>query len=182
MSTVKSTNLQHPDAASPNIVLAADGGVNNVTFGLFNKTDPGSVAFTKTGAGTVSIKAGTRTDVDGTAIAFATVSIAESRFGFRHDLIDQPPVQRGRRVDGRGGQNQPARAAPADQSWQQRRVNHRRNTNLDLWHRELRILRRDSQVAGRGKFKSAAEAPSAQPRDHRHREYAGRLRKRRAGR
>ena len=27
MSTVKSTNLQHPDAASPNIVLAADGTV-----------------------------------------------------------------------------------------------------------------------------------------------------------
>ena len=25
MSTVKSTNLQHPDAASPNIVLTADG-------------------------------------------------------------------------------------------------------------------------------------------------------------
>jgi hypothetical protein len=27
MSTVKTTNIQHPDAASPNIVLAADGGV-----------------------------------------------------------------------------------------------------------------------------------------------------------
>ena len=74
MGTLRTTNIQHPDADEPNIVLAAGGGVNNVTFGLFNKTDPGSVAFTKTGVGTVSVKAGTYVDVSGTTITFATAT------------------------------------------------------------------------------------------------------------
>ena len=49
MSTLKTTNIQHPDAASPNIVLAADGGVtidggttiNDLTSsGLFITSEP----------------------------------------------------------------------------------------------------------------------------------------------
>lgn len=38
---------------------------------VFYKADPNSVAFTKTGAGTVSIKAGTKIDVAGTFLTFA---------------------------------------------------------------------------------------------------------------
>lgn len=41
-----------------------------VVYGLFYKTDPTTVAFTKTGAGTVSIKAGTKVDVAGTVVTF----------------------------------------------------------------------------------------------------------------
>jgi hypothetical protein len=43
-------------------------------FGLFAKADASSVAFTKTGAGTVSVKAGTYVDVAGTLITFATAT------------------------------------------------------------------------------------------------------------
>jgi hypothetical protein len=42
--------------------------------GLFNKADPQSVAFTKTGANTLSIKAGTTVDVVGTAVAFSSAT------------------------------------------------------------------------------------------------------------
>lgn len=42
----------------------------DVVYGLFYKTDPTTVAFTKTGAGTASIKAGTKVDVAGTTVTF----------------------------------------------------------------------------------------------------------------
>jgi len=42
--------------------------------GLFNKSDSGSVAFTKTGVGTVSVKAGTSVEVLGSLITFATAT------------------------------------------------------------------------------------------------------------
>ena len=42
--------------------------------GLFYKADPTTVAFTKTGAGTASIKAGTKVDVAGTVVAFAAAT------------------------------------------------------------------------------------------------------------
>ncbi len=41
-----------------------------VVYGLFYKADPTTVAFTKTGAGTASIKAGTKVDVAGTVVMF----------------------------------------------------------------------------------------------------------------
>ena len=41
-----------------------------VVYGLFYKADPTTVAFTKTGAGTASIKAGTKVDVAGTTVTF----------------------------------------------------------------------------------------------------------------
>jgi hypothetical protein len=50
-------------------IAANSGGA-----GLFFKADASSVAFTKTGAGTVSIKAGTRVDVLGTQLTFATAT------------------------------------------------------------------------------------------------------------
>ena len=43
-------------------------------FGLFAKANADSVVFTKTGAGTVSVKAGTYFDVAGTLITFATAT------------------------------------------------------------------------------------------------------------
>ena len=45
--------------------------VNGVGYGLFYKADPTTVAFTKTGDGTASIKAGTKVDVAGTVVTFA---------------------------------------------------------------------------------------------------------------
>jgi len=92
----------------------------------------------------------------------------------RH-AIDQAPVQRRGGIDGRRGQDQPARAAPADEARQQRRMNHRGDADLDLGHGELRILRGDAQVAGRRHLEPAAEAPAFQPRDHRNRKLSDRL-------
>ncbi|MFV0602024.1 MAG: hypothetical protein ACK5NE_09455 [Brachymonas sp.] len=45
-----------------------------VVYGLFYKTDPTTVAFTKTGAGTASIKAGTKVDVAGTVVTFVAAT------------------------------------------------------------------------------------------------------------
>lgn len=45
-----------------------------VVYGLFYKTDPTTVAFTKTGAGTASIKAGTKVDVAGTTVTFVAAT------------------------------------------------------------------------------------------------------------
>lgn len=42
--------------------------------GLFYKADPSTVAFTKTGAGTAQIKAGTKIDVAGTLVEFASAT------------------------------------------------------------------------------------------------------------
>lgn len=42
--------------------------------GLFYKADPNSVAFTKTGFGTLSVKAGTIVDVNGTLVTFASAT------------------------------------------------------------------------------------------------------------
>lgn len=52
--------------------LTALGVIN--ARGLFFKTDTASVAFTKTGAGTLSVKAGTIVDVLGTSVTFATAT------------------------------------------------------------------------------------------------------------
>lgn len=45
-----------------------------VVYGLFYKADPTTVAFTKTGAGTASIKAGTKVDVAGTVVTFVAAT------------------------------------------------------------------------------------------------------------
>jgi hypothetical protein len=44
------------------------------TAGLFYKADPAAVAFTKTGAGTAQIKAGTKIDVAGTVVTFTSAT------------------------------------------------------------------------------------------------------------
>ena len=44
------------------------------TYGLFYKADPSTVAFTKTGAGTAQIKAGTRIEVGGTTVTFSSAT------------------------------------------------------------------------------------------------------------
>jgi len=53
------------------ITIAASGGV---PYGLFYKTDSSTVAFTKTGAGTAQIKAGTRIEVGGTTVTFSSAT------------------------------------------------------------------------------------------------------------
>ncbi|MHB1368678.1 MAG: phage major tropism determinant [Pseudomonadaceae bacterium] len=45
-----------------------------VVYGLFYKADPTTVAFTKTDAGTASIKAGTKVDVAGTVVTFVAAT------------------------------------------------------------------------------------------------------------
>ena len=56
------------------IALAGDGSaLTGVSIpGLFYKADPTSCAFTKTGAGTASLKAGTKIEVNGQTYTFAT--------------------------------------------------------------------------------------------------------------
>jgi len=56
--------------------LRGDGAWATISgaVGLFNKASSLSVAFTKTGAGTLNIKAGTTVDVWGTAVTFATAT------------------------------------------------------------------------------------------------------------
>ncbi len=53
------------------IAALATGGT---AYGLFVKADPAAVAFTKTGAGTAQIKAGTKVDVSGTLVEFASAT------------------------------------------------------------------------------------------------------------
>ncbi len=50
------------------------GTVASPSYGLFYKADPSTVAFTKTGAGTAQIKAGTRVEVGGTTVTFASAT------------------------------------------------------------------------------------------------------------
>jgi len=73
------------DSASGSITLIPEDGAGNVNvtvprgglasvpaYGLFAKADPMTVAFTKTAAGAASIKAGTKVDVAGTLVQFAS--------------------------------------------------------------------------------------------------------------
>ena len=53
---------------------SAWSSVGSVAYGLFTKADSNSVAFTKTGAGTAQIKAGTYVDVNGTLITFTSAT------------------------------------------------------------------------------------------------------------
>lgn len=46
----------------------------NMSYGLFYKANPNAVAFTKTGAATLQIKAGTRVDVAGTMVTYASAT------------------------------------------------------------------------------------------------------------
>ena len=46
----------------------------------------------------------------------------------------------------------------------------RGNPDPDLGHAELRVVRRNPEIAGGGEFEAAAEAPARHPRDHRRRE------------
>ena len=60
-----------------NAIEYYDGSTWNavgVSLGLFYKTDFNSVAFTKTGAGTAQIKAGTTIDVNGATVKFTTAT------------------------------------------------------------------------------------------------------------
>ena len=68
-----------------------------------------------------------------------------------------------------------ARASPADQRRQQRRLDHRGNAELDLLHAERRRLRRNAHIARRRHFQPAAEAIAVDARDHRDREIADRV-------
>ena len=98
----------------------------------------------------------------------------------RRDHIDQPPGQRGRRVDIFRRHHQPAGTAPADQPRQQRGMDHRGNADADLGHAEFGVMRGDPEIAGGGDFQAAAEAPAGQPRDHGRRETGARPRRGRA--
>ena len=73
------------DSASGSITLVPEDGAGNVNvtvprggfasvpaYGLFAKADPASVAFTVTAAGAARIKAGTKVDVAGTLVQFAS--------------------------------------------------------------------------------------------------------------
>ena len=83
------------DSASGSITLVPEDGAGNVNvtvprggfasvplggfasataYGLFAKSDPTTVAFTKTAAGAASIKAGTKVDVAGTLVQFASAT------------------------------------------------------------------------------------------------------------
>ena len=57
----------------------------------------------------------------------------------RDHLLDQPPSQRGRRIDVLAEQEKFARAAPADQPGQQRGLDHGRNADLHFGHPEHRV-------------------------------------------
>lgn len=81
MSTLKVTNIQSGSVGTPSIVIDGTtglvtfpngGGGSSFTQGAFVKASNLSVCFTKTGAGTISIKAGTYFDVNGTLITFAS--------------------------------------------------------------------------------------------------------------
>ena len=58
----------------PSDARAALGIVSNPTHGLFFKADPSTVAFSKTGAGTASIKAGTYIYVGSTLVSFGSAT------------------------------------------------------------------------------------------------------------
>ena len=64
IKTINSTSL----LGAGNLVITASSA------GAFTKTDPTTVAFTKTGAGTAQIKAGTKVDVVGTLVTFASAT------------------------------------------------------------------------------------------------------------
>lgn len=78
MSTIKVTNIQHPDAASAGITLSSDGtvtlagGGGGSAPGLLTKADLWSVCLSKTGTGTADIKAGTKVLVGETLVEFDT--------------------------------------------------------------------------------------------------------------
>lgn len=75
------------DSASGSITLIPEDGAGNVNitvprggfasvpaYGLFAKADSTTVAFTKTAAGAASVKAGTKVDVAGTLVQFASAT------------------------------------------------------------------------------------------------------------
>ena len=77
--TVKTDNIWHPSLSSASIVI--DGTTGKVTFpnggggssyGTFAKADLSSCVLTKTGTGTVSIKANTYVDVAGTLVTISS--------------------------------------------------------------------------------------------------------------
>jgi hypothetical protein len=69
LATSKGGSLVRTASNTWTFTPTGGGGSAN---GLFNKSDAGSVAFTKTGVGTVSVKAGTSVEVLGSLITFAT--------------------------------------------------------------------------------------------------------------
>lgn len=72
LSTGKPYATGTPSASN---YLRGDGVWAGVgAYGLFYKADPTTVAFTKTGAGTAEIKAGTKIDVAGTLVEFAAAT------------------------------------------------------------------------------------------------------------
>src|SRR3954470_16870813 len=51
-------------------------------------------------------------------------------------------------------------------------MDHRGDTDLDLGHAEMGVMRCNPEIAGGGNFEAAAEAPARQTRDHRLRKLA----------
>lgn len=61
--------------AGASTFLRGDGAWASVgSYGLFYKADPATIAFTKTGSGTASIKAGSKVDVAGTLVEFSSAT------------------------------------------------------------------------------------------------------------
>ena len=56
------------------VITEVTTAVSGMGYGLFYKADPTTVAFTKTGAGTASIKAGTKVYVAGTIVQFSSAT------------------------------------------------------------------------------------------------------------
>ena len=63
-------NTSDMDKPVSDAQAAAIANIAAASYGMFYKADPTTVAFTKTGAGTASIKAGTKVDVAGAVVTF----------------------------------------------------------------------------------------------------------------
>lgn len=97
------------------------------------------------------------------------------QFFRRRQLVDQAPALSGFCVNGLTGQHQPTRPAFADETREERSVNDRRDSNLDLGHDELSVVARDPQVARSRQFEADTNAPAVHLRDGRNRKIAYRL-------
>lgn len=74
LASSNSGALVNFSAGTKTVVSTLTAGEVIPHHGLFYKADPSTVAFTKTGAGTAQIKAGTKIDVAGTLVEFASAT------------------------------------------------------------------------------------------------------------